>query len=73
MTQVLQLPIIQKSILLYFDLEFDIAMQRYRYRKKAKTKSIIKMNQTAIYDNIPAFALQDVFLVFQLLFLSFAI
>ena len=31
------------------------------------------MNQTEIYDNIPAFALQDVFLVFQLLFLSFAI
>ena len=28
MTQVLQLPIIQKSILLYFDVEFDIAMQR---------------------------------------------
>ena len=69
MTQVLQLPIIQKSILLYFDVEFDI----YRYRNKAKTKSIIKMNQTEIYDNIPAFALQDVFLVFQLLFLSFAI
>ena len=67
MTQVLQLPIIQKSILLYFDVEL------YRCRNKAKTKSIIKMNQTAIYDNIPAFALQDVFLVFQLLFLSFAI
>ena len=31
------------------------------------------MNQTAIYNNIPAFALQDVFLVFHLLFLSFAI
>ena len=44
-----------------------------RYRNKSKIKSIIKMNQTAIYDNIPAFALQDVFLVFQLLFLSFAI
>ena len=65
MTQVLQLPIIQKGILLYFDV--------LRYRNKAKTKSIIKMNQTAIYDNVPAFALQDVFLVFHLLFLSFAI
>ena len=28
MTQVLQLPIIQKSILLYFDVEFDIAINR---------------------------------------------
>ena len=47
--------------------------ERNRYRNKSKIKSIIKMNQTAIYDNMPAFALQDVFLVFQLLFLSFAI